>query len=226
MKILLVEDEPSLSKTISNYLKVDGYRCETATRYDQASEKISLYAYDCILLDLMLPDGNGFDLLKEIKQQHAQTSVIIISARNALNDKVTGLDLGADDYLPKPFHLAELQARLRAVIRRRKFDGSTTIQYNEITIDTDEKTVQVNGSRLTLTKKEFELLVFFMVNKKRVVTKTSIAEHLWGDAVDMADNFDFIYSHIKNLRKKIMEKGGGDYIKSVYGMGYRWEDEA
>jgi DNA-binding response OmpR family regulator len=224
MKILLVEDELSLSQTIANYLKDDGYICETASDFATAIQKIELYSYDCILLDLMIPGGHGFDVLLHLKKDHAQMGVIIISARDDLDNCVKALDMGADDYLSKPFHLSELQARVRSVLRRRKFNGHTHIQFREIQINPTEKLAYVNEERLNLTKTEYELLLFFIINKHRVMAKISIAEHLWGDSMDLANNHDFLYSHIKNLRKKITEKGGGDYIKSVYGMGYRWEE--
>ncbi|MGL4597913.1 MAG: response regulator transcription factor [Bacteroidia bacterium] len=224
MKILLVEDELTLSQTIARYLKDDGYICEVAGDFAAAVQKIELYSYDCILLDLMIPGGHGFDVLSLLRKKNSQTGVIIISANDDTENCVKGLDMGADDYLSKPFHLPELQARVRSVLRRRKFDGHTNIQFREILINPTEKLAYVNEERLNLTKTEYELLLFFITNKHRVMAKISIAEHLWGDSMDLANNHDFLYSHIKNLRKKMTEKGGGDYIKSVYGMGYRWEE--
>lgn len=226
MKLLLVEDEQPLSDSIAEYLRGDGYRCETASTWAVAEEKLGMYTYDCVLLDLTLPGGNGLDLLRKLRAGDGapDTGVIIISARDALDDKIAGLDLGADDYLAKPFHLSELNARLRSVVRRRKFQGASSITFNDITIHPEEKSVFVRGERVVLTKKEFDLLIFFIANKSRVITKAAIAGHLWGDDMDMSDSYDFIYSHIKNLRRKIVEKGGGDYIQTVYGSGYRWSD--
>ncbi len=225
MKILIVEDEIELLIAISNYLVKEQYICELADTYTKAQEKISIYEYDVILLDITLPDGNGIDLLKAIKQKNSHSGVIIISAKNSLNDKITGLDLGADDYMTKPFQLSELNSRIRAVIRRGKFNGSNLIKFNEVEINTDNKEVKVNGNKLKLTKKEFEMLLFFIVNKNRVLTKEAIAEHLWNDNIDLADNFDFIYTHLNNIRRKIKAKGGNDYIKTIYGMGYKFTDQ-
>ena len=222
MKILVIEDEPELSKSIVSYLKELGYLCETAFNYDNAIEKISLYTYDCIPLDINLPGGSGLEILKHLKASKKTDAILIISAKNSLDDKIEGLQSGADDYLAKPFHLAELSARLAAIIRRRNFNGSTLIEFNEITIDTSAKVALIKAQQLELTKKEFELLLYFIINKNRVISKNAIAEHLWGDEIDMANNFDFIYTHIKNLRKKLEEKGCPDYIKSVYGMGYKF----
>ena len=225
MKILIVEDEIELLIAISNYLVKEQYICELADTYSKAQEKISIYEYDVILLDITLPDGNGIDLLKAIKQKNSHSGVIIISAKNSLNDKITGLDLGADDYMTKPFQLSELNSRIRAVIRRGKFNGNSLIKFNEVEINADNKEVKVNGNKLKLTKKEFEMLLFFVVNKNRVLTKEAIAEHLWNDNIDLADNFDFIYTHLNNIRRKIKAKGGNDYINTIYGMGYKFTDQ-
>ncbi|MDB5119609.1 MAG: DNA-binding response regulator [Sphingobacteriales bacterium] len=224
MKILIIEDEQDLSKSIVSYLKEQGYLCETAFDYYSATEKIGLYDYDCILLDITLPGGSGLDLLKYLKANKKSDAVLIISAKNSLDDKIDGLQSGADDYLAKPFHLAELSARLAAIIRRRNFNGSTLIEFNEITIDTSAKIVFIQNEAIELTKKEYELLLYFIINKKRVISKNAIAEHLWGDEIDMVDNFDFLYTHIKNLRKKLDERGCPEYIKSVYGMGYKFSE--
>lgn len=226
MKILLVEDERPLSDAISDYLRGDGHICEAAYTWSAAEEKINMYEYDCLLLDITLPGGNGLDLLRRLRAENRtpETGIIIISARNSIDDKISGLDLGADDYIAKPFHLSELNARIRSVVRRRKFHGSAIISFREISVSPDEKTVHVNGEYVPLTKKEFDLLLFFLSNPNRVITKPAIAEHLWGDQMDTADNYDFIYSHIKNLRRKIVEKGSGDYIRTVYGTGYRWSE--
>lgn len=222
MKILLVEDEKGLSDSISTYLKQEGYLCEVAIDFKSADEKIELYQYDCILIDINLPDGNGLNLVKALKRLKAKAGIIIISARNSVDDKIEGLDLGADDYLSKPFSLAELNSRIKSVLRRRKFDGNDEIVFNEITIKPNESTVLVNGASVTLTKKEYDLILFLISNKNRILTKETIAEHLWGDDMDMADSYDFIYTHIKNLRKKLVEKGCQDYMKTVYGMGYKF----
>ncbi len=222
MKILIIEDETELLQVISNYLSEAGFFCEQADHFNTALEKISIYEYDIILLDISLPDGNGLNLIKTIKKMNIRSGVIIISAKNSLDDKISGLDLGADDYMTKPFQLSELNSRIKAVLRRRHFDGSDLIQFNEIEVNTENKTVSIENTPLVLTKKEYDLLLFFLVNKNRLLTKESIAEHLWGDNIDLADNFDFIYTHINNLRKKILSNGGKDYIKTVYGMGYKF----
>ena len=222
MKILIIEDEAELLSAISLYLTDAGFTCELADQFEMALEKISIYEYDVILLDISLPDGNGLELIKAIKKMDLRTGVIIISAKNSLDDKISGLDLGADDYMTKPFQLSELNSRIKAVLRRRRFDGTDSLSFNEITIFTDLKTVTISGTSMALTKKEYDLLLFFLVNKNRLLTKETIAEHLWGDNIDLADNFDFIYTHINNLRKKILAHAGNDYIKTVYGMGYKF----
>ncbi|MGB4929332.1 MAG: response regulator transcription factor, partial [Chitinophagales bacterium] len=220
MKILIVEDEKLLASAIQAYLKSEGYICEIVKELFIARQKVDIYLYDCILIDIGLPDGNGLELIKEIKKIQPTTGIIIISAKNAIDDKVLGLELGADDYLSKPFHLAEMNARIKSLIRRRQFDSLNEIVFNEIKIFPEQYAVKVNNNDLVLTKKEYALLIFFIANKNRVLKKTIIAEHLWGDNIDMADNFDFIYTHLSNLRKKIVDAGGLDYITSVYGVGY------
>ncbi len=225
MKILIIEDELEILNSISNFLTQQGYNCEVAENYFTAEDKIISFEYDLIILDITLPDGNGLDLLKKLKEEHSNTGVLIVSAKDSLDDKIKGLDLGADDYITKPFHLSELNSRVNAIIRRRKFQGQSFINYEEIEIDTTAKQVKVFENPLDLTKKEFDLLLYFVINKNRVLTKEAIAEHLWGDYIDLADNFDFIYTHIKNLRKKIMNKGGKDYIQTVYGIGYKMTDQ-
>ncbi len=223
MKILIIEDETSLSNSIASYLKADNYLCEIAGNYKMALDKIESFDYDCILLDITLPDGNGLNVLKELKKSKRTDGVIIISAKNSVNDKIDGLNLGADDYISKPFHLSELSARISAVIRRRRFDGSANIIVNEITIDTIANTIFINNKLLDLTKKEYDLLLYLVINKNRVISKSAIAEHISGDNADYFDNFDFIYAHIKNLKKKMTSAGAADYIKSIYGMGYKFE---
>lgn len=223
MKILIVEDEKELAQDIVKYLSEQDYLCEVAENYNQADDKISIYQYDCILLDLMLPDGTGLALLEMLKRENKQDGVIIISAKNSIEDKVKGLEIGADDYLAKPFHLSELSARIHSIIRRKQFNSSNIIQQNEITIDLLGKTVKVNDSEVSLTKKELDLLLFFIGNKNRVISKSALAEHLSGDIADMFDNHDFVYAHVKNLKKKLTEASYDNYIKTIYGTGYKWE---
>lgn len=223
MKILIVEDEKELSKSIVLYLKSEGYTCEQALDVESSIRKIEMYDYDCILLDISLPDGNGLNVLKELKSNKKADGVIIISAKNSVDDRIEGLNLGADDYLAKPFHLSELSARISAVIRRRRFDGNKVLVLNEISIDTVAKTVLINGHSFDLTRKEYDLLLYLAVNKNRVVSKNAIADHLSGNDSDAFDSFDFIYAHIKNLKKKMIANGGNDYIKSIYGVGYKFE---
>ena len=202
MKILIAEDEKELQKSMMTYLERDGNICETASDYEEAMYKTDLYEYDILILDINLITGSGLDVLKELKKTHKDTATIIISANNSLDDKLEGLDLGADDYLTKPFHLAELNSRIKAVLRRGKFGGDETISFNEIRIDTRSRAAYINDKALALTRKEYDLLLFFITNQDRVLSKEIIAEHLWGDNSDMVDNYDFIYVHINNLRKK------------------------
>lgn len=225
MKLLIVEDELALLEEMKNFLEKENYVCETATTFSEADEKLALYHYDAALIDITLPGGSGLQLIETIKTRHSDTGIIIISARNSLDDKLGGLDLGADDYMTKPFHLSELNARLKALLRRRKFEGATSVVFSEIELFPDQGSCKVNDNELLLTKKEFEMLLFFISNKNRLLTRESIAEHLWGDNIDLADNFDFIYTHINNLRKKIVKNGGKDYIKTVYGIGYKFTDQ-
>ncbi|MBP1164482.1 DNA-binding response OmpR family regulator [Chryseobacterium sp. PvR013] len=223
MKILVIEDEAALSKSIITYLGQENYLCEVAPNINTAVEKIYSYDYDCILLDISLPDGNGLSVLKILKEDHKTDGVIIISAKDSIDDKIAGLQLGADDYIPKPFHLSELSARIAAVIRRRRFNGDNILVFHEITIDTLAKTVTANNQKVDLTKTEYELLLYFTINKNRVLSKTAIAEHLSGENTDVYDNYDFIYAHIKNMKKKLTAVGCNDYLKSIYGMGYKFE---
>lgn len=220
MKILVVEDEVILCETLVAYLEEEGYLCEKAGTVESGSEKVNLYEYDCMLIDIGLPDGSGLSLVKEIKKCHPETGIIIISAKNSLDDKISGLDLGADDYLTKPFHLPELNSRIKSVLRRRKFEGRQRLVIDKIVIQPESRQVFVEDNQLILTRKEFDLLMFFVSNRGRVLTKESIAEHLWGDFADSADSFDFVYSHIKNLRRKLLERTGIDYFQNVYGTGY------
>lgn len=225
MKLLLIEDEKELAKSIQSYLNGNDFVCEWVDSFSSAIDKISLYNYDCILLDLMLPDGDGFDLLSELKKQNKTEGVIIISAKETLETRIEGFNLGADDYLIKPFHLSELLVRIQALIRRKQFDGNNKIIFNEIEIDTLLKVVKVNNRSIEITKKEIDLLLFLIGNKNRVLSKGAIAEHLSGDMADMLDNHDFVYAHIKNLKAKLKNGESKNYIKSVYGLGYKWQDE-
>ena len=225
MKLLIVEDEPALRTSLVEYLLLDGYVVETAATYAQAYEKIKLYQYDCLLLDLTLPDGNGLHLVRALKADDSAAGILIISARDSLEDKVRGLELGADDYLAKPFHLSELSARLKAIIRRRYFQGSRHLVFQELTAVPDQAQVLVKGEPVALTRKEYDLLLYFMAHPGRLLTKESIAEHVWGDAADAADSFDFLYTHLKNLRRKLHEKGAPDYIRTLYGVGYKLSAE-
>lgn len=224
VKILVVEDEPGLRESIREYFSEGGNICEAVGDYVSAMQKIGVYRYDCILLDITLPNGSGLDILENLKANHYPDGVLIISAKNSLDDRLQGLDLGADDYLTKPFHLSELKARVMAIVRRKAFNGNREIVFREITIDLLAKQVHVNGNAIKLTKKEYALMLYFTANKGKVISKNAIAEHLWGDDIDISDNFDFIYSHIKNLRKKLIDAGSGDYIQSAYGMGYKFTD--
>ncbi|WP_339923630.1 response regulator transcription factor [uncultured Cyclobacterium sp.] len=223
MKILVIEDEKEFATDIVNYLTSGNYLCEVAYDFNSALEKISLYMYDCILLDLMLPGGDGFQILKELRKQNKQDGVIIISAKNALEDRIKGLNIGADDYLAKPFHHSELAARIHSVIRRKQFDSSNLIVINELKIDLLSKAVTINSTPIILTRKEYQLLLFFIGNKNRVLPKSALAEHLSGDVADMFDSFDFVYAHVKNLKKKLNEQNYGGYLKTIYGTGYKWE---
>lgn len=225
MKILIIEDESEIALSIKGYFKPNGVHCEIAPTYKEAINKIGMYDYDCILLDLMLPDGDGFDILKELKKQGKTEGVIIISAKETLDTRIEGFNLGADDYLTKPFHLSELLVRMQALIRRKNFKGSNNVIFNEIDIDILSKTVAVNNTKLDITKKEIDLLLYLIGNENKVLSKSAIAEHLSGDMADMLDNHDFVYAHIKNLKKKLSKAGSGDYIKTVYGLGYKWQDE-
>ncbi|TDW96227.1 response regulator transcription factor [Dinghuibacter silviterrae] len=224
MRILIVEDEVELCRSIVTYLKRENYVCDTADKVSTGLDMIDAFDYDCIILDISLPDGTGFRILKELKINHRTDGVIVISAKDSLDDRVTGLNLGADDYLPKPFHLSELNARISALIRRRWFQGNKFITVNELTIDLIGKMVIVEDKTVELTRKEFDLLLYLVSNKNRVVSKNALAENIWGEGGELFDNFDFLYSHMKNLKKKLAQAGCRDYIKSVYGLGYKFVD--
>jgi DNA-binding response OmpR family regulator len=221
MKLLVIEDNLDLAESIKEFLSKENYIIEVIHSFSDAEEKISINNYDCALIDLMLPDGSGLDLVKKFESKQPQSGIIIITAKNSLDDKLAGLDLGADDYLTKPFHLSELNARIKSVIRRRVFNGNNEIVLNEIKIDTQTREVKINLTSIELTRREYDILLFFISNKEIILTKESIVEHVWGDNSSALDNFDFVYTHIKNLRKKIIEAGGNDYIQSVYGVGYK-----
>jgi DNA-binding response OmpR family regulator len=223
MKVLIIEDHQELARNIHDFLAKEGYICELSCTLEGAREKLGLFQYDCILLDIGLPDGNGLRLLDLIRKEHQSSNVLIISARNALDDKIVGLENGADDYLTKPFHLAELHARIRAVYRRKNLGGTHLIEFNEIMLNTDTFEARVGSVMLDITRKEFDLLLYFVVNKNRVLSRQAIAAHLWGDYTDNLANFDFVYQHVKNLRRKIAGAGGTDYISTVYGLGYRFD---
>jgi len=224
MKILIVEDEIELIESMATYLKNEQFICEKATNFFDAEDKLISFNYDVVILDITLPDGSGIDLLKLIKERDSKVGVLIVSAKNSLDDKLKGLDLGADDYITKPFHLAELNSRVKSLIRRQKFDGNELITFNEIEINPNSKEVTINNRLIELTKKEYNLLLYFISNKNKVVTKESIAEHLWGDEIEMADSYDFIYTHLGNLRKKIKKYGANDYVKTMYGLGYKFSE--
>lgn len=223
MKILIIEDEKELAESIINYLNGQGYICESAYDYRTATEKVGVYNYDCIIVDLTLPDGNGLNIVRKLKSEHSDAGIIIISARGSIDDKVEGLEIGADDYLVKPFNLSELNARLKSLIRRRYFDGQLEFGFNEIHIFPNSRDVCVNQEEVVLTRKEYDLLVYLVMNQERVLTKEAIVEHLWGDYMGTeADTFDALYAHIRNLRKKLMEKGCKDYIRTIYAVGYKF----
>lgn len=223
MKVLIIEDEKEMLENMQHTLEKEGFLIEGVRTYKDAMSKIGIYEYDCILLDISLPDGNGLQLLQELKKQGLSDGVIIVSAKNSLDDKLEGLNLGADDYLPKPFHMAELNARVKAVIRRRKLSGSNILELGNVSIDMDNRVVKVDGESLELNRKEFDILLYLSINKSRLVSKSALAEHVWGDFIDQADSFEFIYSQIKNLRKKLSGRHATTEIKAVYGIGYKLE---
>jgi len=222
MKLLIVEDERSLSRAICEYLRVEGHICEEAHNYKEALIKTADNTYNCLVLDIGLPDGNGLDIIRAMKANKATDRILILSARSSVEDKITGLKIGADDYLSKPFHMAELSARINSLCRRNSYDGFNEISFNEIRVRTDAQEAYVNDIQMNLTRKEYDLLLFFMVNRNRVITKESIVEHLWGDNVVLTDSFDFIYTHVKNLRKKLIAFNCTNYIKVIYGFGYKF----
>lgn len=223
MKLLLVEDEALIRDSIHEFLVKEGYICEAAANFSDASFKLDLYEYDLVLIDVTLPDGNGLNLIKQVKSGHPQTGIIVISARNSLDDKVSGLDLGADDYLTKPFHLSELNSRIKSLLRRRWFRGSDVLEIGPFLINPEKRQLHILNILIDLTRKEFDLLLFLATNPNRVLTKETIAEHLLGDNSDLMENFDFIYTHMNNLRRKLSGKGIGDPVKTIYGIGYQFD---
>lgn len=223
MKILIIEDEKEMLENMQQTLEKEGFLVEAVSTFRAAMAKIGTYEYDCILLDIGLPDGNGLAILQELKKLEISDGIIIVSAKNSLDDKLEGLNLGADDYLPKPFHMAELNARVKAVIRRRKLSGANILELGNIKLDIDNRVVLVNGGALELNRKEFDILMYLSINKGRLVSKSALAEHVWGDYIDQADSFEFIYSQIKNLRKKMSRSEADIEIKAVYGIGYKLE---
>lgn len=225
MNLLIIEDETDLLESMKEFLVSEDFFVEYVTTYAAAEEKIGLYQYDCIIVDIGLPDGSGLDIIDILKTQQKDTGIIIISAKNSLDDKLRGLDIGADDYLTKPFHLSELNARIKSIIRRRGLQGVNEKKINELTIQFDKRRVFIHQNEVVLTRKEYDLLLYFVMNEGKVLSKEDIAEHLWGDDMSItADSFDFIYNHIKNLRKKLMDSGSDDYIKSIYGIGYKFSE--
>lgn len=224
MKLLIIEDDSSLREIMQRALKSEGYIVETASTYFEAEDKIAGYSYDCIMLDIMLPDGNGLKLLEHIKSLCKEDRVIIISARDSLDDKIEGLNLGADDYLPKPFYMAELSARIKSVLRRGTASVNNTMKAGNITLDITSRRTIIDGKDVPLLKKEFDILLYFMQRPNHIVDKAILAEAVWGDHIDMADNFQFIYAQIKNLRKKLTDAGADTNIKAVYGFGYKFTD--
>lgn len=224
MRILVVEDESALLQDVKSYLETENLIVETAGDFREGFNKITDYEYDCVVVDINLPNGSGFELIKELKLQNPKVGIIIISARNSLDDRLLGLNMGSDDYLVKPFHLSELNARINSILRRRLFDGNNLLHFSEIEINLNSQTVSVNGTLLPLTRKEYDLLLYFITNKNRVLSQASIVEHLWRDDIELVDSYAFLYTHIRNLRKKLADAGCKGYLKSVYSIGYKWEE--
>lgn len=224
MNILLVEDELNLAREVSEYLNDFGYQCFHTDTYSGALEFLSKKEFVLILLDLNLPDGNGVDLIEYIKKKKINSGIIILSAVDELDIRVKALEAGADDYLVKPFHLSELNARVKALIRRNVFKGNNEVAYNEVKVDTEKKSVTVNDKPLVLTGKEYDLLLYFIANAGKVITKEAISYSVWSNHADMDISNEIIYTHVKNLRKKLIASGCKDYVKSVYGVGYKFDD--
>lgn len=222
MKFLIVEDEPNLQKLISYFLKKEDHITEEALTFKDGKHKLDNFSYDVIILDINLPDGSGLNLLPIIKEDHPGTAVIIVSAKDSIEDRVRGLELGADDYLIKPFHVSELNARIKAVLRRKFNTIEEIVEFGEFKFHFDSRMVEARGVDLELTKKEYDILLYLFRNKNRVVTKDSLAEHLWGDHMDDAYSFDFLYAHLKNLRKKLAKNSVENYLQTLYGVGYKF----
>ncbi|MDR3057531.1 MAG: response regulator transcription factor [Prevotella sp.] len=226
MNLLIVEDEIDLQESIKEFMQSESFTVEAVSSFQMAEEKIDLHNYDCVIVDINLPGGSGLDIIRKLKIKDKDAGVIIISAKDSLEDKLTGLDIGADDYLTKPFHLSELNARIKSIIRRRGLKGTNIKKFNELVIEFDNRRLFINDKEIVLTRKEFDLLLYFVMNENRVLSKEDIAEHLWGDNMSItADSFDFIYNHIKNLRKKLVDNGSIDYIESIYGIGYKFSEK-
>lgn len=223
MKVLIIEDEEDLRSLITRSLKREGFVCEEASTFNEGFRKINNYEYDCAIIDLNLPGGDGLKLVEILRKNDVSVGVIIISARDTIDDRISGLNIGADDYLVKPFNLSELNARVKAILRRKSKQFDNILNFGILEINLDEHKVSANQVEIRLTKKEFNILLFLVRNKNRVVTKDSIAEHLWGDYMDDAVSFDFIYAHVKNLRKKLADHGCGDFLRTVYGIGYKFQ---
>lgn len=221
MKLLIIEDEASLQELMTATLKKEGYVVENAMDYNEAIDKLGAYSYDCVLLDLNLPGGNGLDILEHIKRRCTKLNVIIISARDSIDDKVRGLELGADDYLAKPFHLAELSARIRSVARRSRNDGDLSYRAGNVVLEDVSQRLTVAGKEVSLLKKEFDILKYFLMRPGHTVDKAVLAEAVWGDHIDQSDDFQFVYAQMKNLRRKLSEAGADIEIKSIYGFGYK-----
>ena len=225
MKLLIIEDEEELRTAMADFFKANGEMVIVAHSKLRAEDELISHQFDVVVLDIGLPDGNGLDILPSINQSQENTGILIVSAKNSLDDKINGLDLGADDYITKPFHLAELNSRVKAIVRRKVFKGENQLIFNEFKIDLFESQAYVHDNLIPFTKKEYDLLLYFITNKNRVLTKESIAEHLWENSLDFIDNYDFIYTHIKNLRRKIELQGGNDYLKTVHGIGYKYTNQ-
>lgn len=221
MKILIIEDELALLQTVEEFLKSENFLTETAHDFHAGLEKALTYDYDCILLDIMLPGGSGLDILMALKEQHKKQPVLILSAKDSVEDKVLGLEIGADDYLAKPFHLSELLARVKSIIRRNARDGEKLLQYKNVTVDPDNRQVMVDGKEMVLNRKEYDLFYYFILRPNKLMEKTSLIESVWGDSSDQADSLDFIYSQIKNIRKKLKEAQADMDLQAVYGVGYK-----
>ena len=222
MHILIVEDELPLMESMVSYLEMEGFRCEQAASYHAGLCSLDKHAYICMLIDLNLPDGEGLDLVKLARQNQTNSGIIIVSARNALEERVKGLSMGADDYLVKPFHLSELVARIQSVARRTHTHGEEILKFGVIRVMPEERTCFVNDKQVELTRKEHDLLIYMMANRNRVITKESIADYLWGEYGGGYGSYDFVYTHLKNLKRKLQDAGSPDYIQNIYGVGYKF----